>query len=453
MQEANITVLPSSDVVSGKEGMKELQPILDTTDTHQSANVIGAIFPGQNSGHASSQLEAHGEWLVVEKKKRQRSHKKPATVERLKGISPKGNLLGNKKVPSSSLTSLEQISKSGQLQFQSYGENVYWKEPDQVKNPGKTKRIGGNFVYVFGQESSSMKTTEANTNDVLPIHTEENDGSCHVDLDCVPPDPGLDSRMVEEVELMLVVSVGFGILREELWNYLVDLRHRIVDPWLALGDFNEICTPGEVVGSAFCEARAMKMISMMDECNLIDLGATGSKFTWERKKDGHRELAKRLDRALGDFSWLHAFPEAYVEHLSRVYSDHSPLLLRCDTYRGDHTARPFRFLTAWSTYPSYEPLVAETWSRQDVSFRDFGGSFPLLLHLSLFPNPHLTKAAMMVSSPGAPISMLSKDHLALKLLNFFAHVLWLKISTYIPQLETIKGKRNRWILMLFGIVF
>lgn len=88
--------------------------------------------------------------------------------------------------------------------------------------------------------------------------------------------------------------------RQELWRYLADFRGRCARPWLALGDLNEVCSPSEVVGGEFSTARASSMLGMMEECNFIDLGFTGARFTWERKVNGIRALAKRLDRALGD---------------------------------------------------------------------------------------------------------------------------------------------------------
>src|ERR1044072_222170 len=121
--------------------------------------------------------------------------------------------------------------------------------------------------------------------------------------------------------------------REALWQHLKSLRPTIQQPWMMIGDFNEVCTPAETLGGEFHENRALQMISVMDECNLIDLGAIGTRFTWERWHQGERVLAKRLDRAMGDVSWRMLFPEAYVEHLARVYSDHSPLLLRLDADR------------------------------------------------------------------------------------------------------------------------
>lgn len=76
-------------------------------------------------------------------------------------------------------------------------------------------------------------------------------------------------------------------------------------------------------------------------------------------------MAKRLDRALGDLAWRVRFEEAYVEHLARVYSDHSPLLLRCFALSGERDSRPFRFQETWASHPSFETLVDTNWRKEE----------------------------------------------------------------------------------------
>lgn len=48
--------------------------------------------------------------------------------------------------------------------------------------------------------------------------------------------------------------------REELWGYLRTLRQRFLDPWVTLGDFNEVCSPEEVVDGDFSDNRALRML-------------------------------------------------------------------------------------------------------------------------------------------------------------------------------------------------
>lgn len=149
--------------------------------------------------------------------------------------------------------------------------------------------------------------------------------------------------------------------REALWNHLGNLRNLVTDPWMLIGDFNEILHPSEVRGGSF-SPRAAMFAGMMEQCGLIDLGSIGSFFTWFRKAAGHRPISKKLDRAITDRDWRHCFEEAYVENLCRLSSDHYPLLLRLKAPILDRKARPFRFQTAWLSHKDFPPLVKNAWS-------------------------------------------------------------------------------------------
>lgn len=45
-----------------------------------------------------------------------------------------------------------------------------------------------------------------------------------------------------------------------IWHYLSNLSLSINDPWLIIGDFNEIIYPGEQNGDGFIQARADAML-------------------------------------------------------------------------------------------------------------------------------------------------------------------------------------------------
>lgn len=94
---------------------------------------------------------------------------------------------------------------------------------------------------------------------------------------------------------------------------------------------------------------------MMEAYELIDMGATWSVFTWERRHNRRRMISKCLDRDVGDVSWRHNFPEAYVEHLARVYSGHCPVLVKCNAALEDRLARPLCFHAAWAAHPPFAP--------------------------------------------------------------------------------------------------
>ncbi|KAK2634221.1 hypothetical protein Ddye_029013 [Dipteronia dyeriana] len=63
------------------------------------------------------------------------------------------------------------------------------------------------------------------------------------------------------------------------------------------------------------------------QCNFLDLGFSGSNFTWTNIQFGGGYIAERLDRALANGDWIVKFSDATVNHLARTISDHNPLLI------------------------------------------------------------------------------------------------------------------------------
>jgi endonuclease/exonuclease/phosphatase family metal-dependent hydrolase len=112
-------------------------------------------------------------------------------------------------------------------------------------------------------------------------------------------------------------------LRPNFWNYLAHLSQNITNPWMLIGDFNETLLPSDQQGGIFNNARAAIFAKFMDDCNLLDLTTTGGRYTWHRNNNGRRILSKKLDRSLANVEWRIAFPEAFVEVLCRLHSDHN----------------------------------------------------------------------------------------------------------------------------------
>ncbi|GAU22350.1 hypothetical protein TSUD_106780 [Trifolium subterraneum] len=152
--------------------------------------------------------------------------------------------------------------------------------------------------------------------------------------------------------------------RLELWHHINDPRKDITEPWLLMGDFNEIIRPSEQKGGNFSHTRAVPLLNVMNNCNLVDLNTTGGLYTWSRPCNDNRTVYRKLDRAFADVPWSMAFPEAYVEVLCKFHSDHNPLLLRCDLPRKDYGPQPFRFEAAWITHPTYSDIVKMAWGKQ-----------------------------------------------------------------------------------------
>ncbi|KAJ6420916.1 hypothetical protein OIU84_028322 [Salix udensis] len=162
--------------------------------------------------------------------------------------------------------------------------------------------------------------------------------------------------------MSLVYVSPIPSLRYQLWDRLISVRTMVNGPWMLIGDFNEVLLPSESIGGFFSHVRAGKFGEVLSACNLTDLEAKGFKFTWHRHIQGVRHLAKKLDKALVDLEWRDKFPEAFVENLGRLHSDHHPILLRCGGLPMFKRERPFLFEVAWSTHKDYQEVVSGAWS-------------------------------------------------------------------------------------------
>jgi hypothetical protein len=66
-------------------------------------------------------------------------------------------------------------------------------------------------------------------------------------------------------------------------------------------------------------------------CDLHDLGFKSLPWTYDNKQKGDHNVRVWLDRAVASPSWSQWFPNAQVEHLVTVSSDHCPILLKLVT--------------------------------------------------------------------------------------------------------------------------
>ncbi|KAH1033042.1 hypothetical protein J1N35_045216 [Gossypium stocksii] len=110
--------------------------------------------------------------------------------------------------------------------------------------------------------------------------------------------------------------------RRMLWNDLSCSIPRGDVPWMAIGDFNAVLSPGDKKYVHIKGCRCQFFGDFMDKAQLHDLGFQGPPFTWHRDY-----LSERLDRAVSNETWLDSFPDCFVTHLPRIKSDHPPLLL------------------------------------------------------------------------------------------------------------------------------
>jgi exonuclease III len=139
-----------------------------------------------------------------------------------------------------------------------------------------------------------------------------------------------------------------------LWEELSGLMDRWEMPWCIGGDFNAIRFPSERLGSVRYAASMEAFSQFIFDKGLLDIPMMGGQFSWS---NGHSW--SRIDRFLLSSGWEERFPDAVQRRLSRVLSDHFPIMLVCgETRRGGGY---FKFENMWLQHEGFVEEVKGWW--------------------------------------------------------------------------------------------
>uniref|UniRef100_A0A2N9GX50 CCHC-type domain-containing protein n=1 Tax=Fagus sylvatica TaxID=28930 RepID=A0A2N9GX50_FAGSY len=157
--------------------------------------------------------------------------------------------------------------------------------------------------------------------------------------------------------------------RRMLWQNLSTVAGLHSLPWVMVGDFNDITSSDEKWGGNIPNAsRISEYCDCMNNCNMIDLGFSGPKYTWTNGQPVSSLIMQRLDRAWANSEWRTFFPEAFVSHLTHTHSDHWPILLSLSPENNCNIPRPFRFESMWLSHPGFFfSVVTNAWSDTNVN--------------------------------------------------------------------------------------
>ncbi|KAA3474108.1 reverse transcriptase [Gossypium australe] len=152
--------------------------------------------------------------------------------------------------------------------------------------------------------------------------------------------------------------------REDSWNLLRRLGCNEEQPWIVCGDFNEIMYGLENKGGLPREEKRMEAFcNALEDCRLIDVGYTGSWFTWERGNLPETNIRERLDRGAANVNWMSMFSEANIQHLVHSTSDHCLLLITTIKEEKRRRWETFKFEAWWAMEETFESEVKLIWER------------------------------------------------------------------------------------------
>ncbi|KAF7843116.1 reverse transcriptase [Senna tora] len=160
---------------------------------------------------------------------------------------------------------------------------------------------------------------------------------------------------------------GAPIKKEKVgvWNRLRRLKPLDDMAWFSLGDFNDILSNAEKFGGCIRSSGSLlEFQNLVHDCDWVDLGFKGPKFTWSNKQLGGDLIKERLDRCFCNLVAREQYQNAMVIHLEAISSDHNPLIidLKPMVKKG---RRPFKFENMWMEHEDYAEVVGEGWDWEE----------------------------------------------------------------------------------------
>ncbi|KAL0457843.1 UNVERIFIED_CONTAM: hypothetical protein Slati_0411500 [Sesamum latifolium] len=105
--------------------------------------------------------------------------------------------------------------------------------------------------------------------------------------------------------------------------------------------------------------------SCLSNCQLVDLGFSGAKFTWCNQREASHRARVCLDQAYATMRWKAMFPHTRVMTEATRGSDHNPLVINLDveTVHVDRRrGKMFRFKAMWTRLGNCEDVVRSLWN-------------------------------------------------------------------------------------------
>lgn len=143
--------------------------------------------------------------------------------------------------------------------------------------------------------------------------------------------------------------------KEDFLKEILDKVSSQSIPVMVGGDFNLIRHAEEKSNGHVNRRWMEKFNKFIADAELRELHRVGCKFTWTNKQVN--PICEVLDRVLVSPNWDSLFPYAVVKTLTRVGSDHNPIMVLLERQGHIQTQRVFRFDRAWLTQDGFKEWV------------------------------------------------------------------------------------------------
>ncbi|KAL3519686.1 hypothetical protein ACH5RR_017835 [Cinchona calisaya] len=132
-----------------------------------------------------------------------------------------------------------------------------------------------------------------------------------------------------------------------------------------MGDFNIIRFSSEKIGGSRTDSQAMdEFEDCIQQLDIEDIPYKGYLLTWCNGREGNARIYCKLDRILSNCAWHTQFPNAEVEFLDPLISDHSPGLV---SIKEEFNAgpKPFKFHSFWMKHLQFKKILRSNWIDED----------------------------------------------------------------------------------------
>ncbi|OQU88913.1 hypothetical protein SORBI_3002G120601, partial [Sorghum bicolor] len=169
-----------------------------------------------------------------------------------------------------------------------------------------------------------------------------------------------------------VINVYGPVQHERKQNFLEELTNKIHNTQCSFilgGDFNLIRFASEKSTQNADQGRMDMFNNFISDTGIREMLRKGGKFTWTNKQE--QPIMSTLDRVFIRYDWEFAYPWATCEVLTRIGSDHNPLLVTTEDTRVNHPYI-FRFEMAWFTDAEFQEKLVNRWpNRESEDIQDY----------------------------------------------------------------------------------
>lgn len=172
--------------------------------------------------------------------------------------------------------------------------------------------------------------------------------------------------------------------RRSLWKSLQRHKRTIKnEPWVILGDFNATLDPSEKsTGGSKITTAMSDFMDCIEDIEMEDIAMSGLGFTWNKRPGKPGGLLKKLDRVMGNASFMSSFPTSYALFLPFMTSDHTPASFVIPKFVRAK-AKPFKFHNYLANKEGFMPVVRDVWDTKIEGF----SMYALVSKLKLLKKP------------------------------------------------------------------